>query len=112
MRWDGLDRSTSGWVNVESFCERGNEFLCFLKCRETIEWLNNWWSLEETSSPQSLLVSYLVHNLTKDGIPVHSPGSPVLPDNSVFQRRRLLGCVAARGIYKKCGCIAGCVSFS
>jgi hypothetical protein len=49
----GLDWSGSGWVQVESCCERGNEPSGSIKCRETTEWLHNLWPVERYSGPQN-----------------------------------------------------------
>jgi hypothetical protein len=49
----GLDWSGSGWVQVESSCELGNEPSGSIKCWETTEWLHNLWPLERYSAPQS-----------------------------------------------------------
>jgi hypothetical protein len=38
---------------VESSCECDNEPSGFIKCWRTIEWLHNWWPLEQRSAPQS-----------------------------------------------------------
>jgi hypothetical protein len=48
---------------VESSSELGNEPSGSIKCRETTEWLHNWWLLEWYSAPQlvSLFVSYTSH---------------------------------------------------
>jgi hypothetical protein len=39
----GLDWSGSGYINVESSCEHGNEPSGSIKCWETIECLHNLW---------------------------------------------------------------------
>jgi hypothetical protein len=46
--WGDVDWnwSGSGWEQVESSCKSGIEPLGPIKCWETIEWPNNWWSLE------------------------------------------------------------------
>jgi hypothetical protein len=42
----GVDWSGSGYVQVESSCERGNGPSGYIKGWETIEWMHNWWPLE------------------------------------------------------------------
>jgi hypothetical protein len=49
----GLDWSGSGYIQVDSSCELGNEPLGSIKCWETTEWLHNLWPLERHSAPQS-----------------------------------------------------------
>jgi hypothetical protein len=44
--WCGLNWSGSGYEQMESSCECGNEPSGSMKCWETIEWLHNWWLLE------------------------------------------------------------------
>jgi hypothetical protein len=43
----GLDRSGSGYGEVEGSCEHGNEFLGSIRFWEVLEELYNWWLLHE-----------------------------------------------------------------
>jgi hypothetical protein len=47
----GMDWSGSGYVQLESSCELGNEPSGSIKCWETTEWLHNLWPLEWNSAP-------------------------------------------------------------
>jgi hypothetical protein len=47
-----MDWSGSGYVEVESFCERSNEPSGSIKCWESIEELHKLWPLEWYSAPQ------------------------------------------------------------
>jgi hypothetical protein len=50
MGWNGLDWSGTRQGQVGSSCELGDEPSGSIKCREIIEWLHNWWLLEQCSA--------------------------------------------------------------
>jgi hypothetical protein len=51
MGWYGLDRSGSGYGQVEGSCEHDDEPSDSLKCWEVLEWLHNWQLLKKGSAP-------------------------------------------------------------
>jgi hypothetical protein len=42
--WTGIGLAHDG--QAEGPCECCNEISVYIKCREVIEWLHNWWPLE------------------------------------------------------------------
>jgi hypothetical protein len=51
MEWCGLHWSGSGQGPVEKSCEYSNEPSGSIKYWEIIEWLHNWWPLQQYSAP-------------------------------------------------------------
>jgi hypothetical protein len=49
--WIGLAQDRDKWR--EGSCESGNEPSGSIKWWEVLEWLHNWWPLEEGSAPWS-----------------------------------------------------------
>jgi hypothetical protein len=53
--WDGAGWTELVWLRIgtsgDSSCERGNEPPSSIKYWESIEWLQNWWPLEQRSAP-------------------------------------------------------------